>query len=388
MKVLIPFHIGSGNRGCEGIIRGTKNIIKVSTNDLLMLDKDQKEYHLDVELGLNEIGTLSVKSKRTIFSRMLKKIGINTKAYYLSTFKKFVDYREDEAICLFTGGDLFCYASTIKENCCLLQYLKRCNIKTFLWGASIEERFIDSNIEAKLKEFDGILCRETLSFETLKRHGINKNVFCFPDPAFTLEPAETSLPEYFTHKKIVGINISNMVNGNSFSMDTPFMKAVQRLFDYIITETDYDILLIPHVTWGNQDDRKICDVIQDIVHDKTRVNVLNIDKLGYLQIRYIISKCELFIGGRTHSVISAYSMEIPTLALGYSVKAIGIAKDLGLNKKLVFDSKKINDEDSLLQSFKYLMEHADEIRTHLHEVLPEYKKNVFKAKELILEYID
>lgn len=38
------------------------------------------------------------------------------------------------------------------------------------------------------------------------------------------------------------------------------------------------------------------------------------------QLKYIISRCRFFVGARTHATIAAYSSEIPTLVLGYSIK--------------------------------------------------------------------
>ena len=55
MKIYIPFHVGSGNRGCEGILRGTANILKLSKEDILGLDRDQSDFELDQKLKLNNI---------------------------------------------------------------------------------------------------------------------------------------------------------------------------------------------------------------------------------------------------------------------------------------------------------------------------------------------
>jgi polysaccharide pyruvyl transferase WcaK-like protein len=170
-------------------------------------------------------------------------------------------------------------------------------------------------------------------------------------------------------------------------MDTPFMRSIQKLIQFIIKETDYHILLIPHVTWSRQDDRKICNELYKLMLSKDRINVLNVDNLSYLKIRYIISQCSLFVGGRTHSVISAYSTGVPTLALGYSIKAAGIAKDLGLNTRLVFETKNIKNEDDLLQQFKYLLEKQNDIKAQLDTVLPEYKKRAFTARDAISTYL-
>jgi len=91
----------------------------------------------------------------------------------------------------------------------------------------------------------------------------------------------------------------------------------------------------------------------------------------------------MFVGGRTHAVISAYSTCVPAIALGYSIKSRGIAKDLGLSEKMVVDSKHIHHEGYLLESFKYLNDNEPAIRKHLCEIIPEYRKKTYGIREII-----
>jgi polysaccharide pyruvyl transferase WcaK-like protein len=107
-----------------------------------------------------------------------------------------------------------------------------------------------------------------------------------------------------------------------------------------------------------------------------RISVLNSQSLNYCEIRYVISKCKFFVGARTHSVISAYSMCVPAIALGYSIKARGIAKDIGLPDKLVVDFSKDLQKSVLLDSFKYLEENECQVRTILEQNIPPYKKKL------------
>lgn len=91
--------------------------------------------------------------------------------------------------------------------------------------------------------------------------------------------------------------------------------------------------------WQGQDDRLICNVIvSEFKNYSSRISVLDSERRNYLQIRYVISKCHSFIGARTHAVISAYSTCVPAIALGYSIKSKGIAKDLNLPDELVVDT--------------------------------------------------
>ena len=199
-----------------------------------------------------------------------------------------------------------------------------------------------------------------------------------------MEPQECQLPACFSNgKKVIGLNVSNYVVGADNLSTTQFGNALKNTIDYLITETDYNILLVPHVLWQVQDDRIISRVILGEYESTGRLSVLDSGSLNYLQIRYVISKCHLFCGGRTHSVISAYSTCVPAIALGYSVKSQGIAKDLKLPMETVVDSKHITGKNELLNAIKYGLDKHDVLREHLLKIMPTYKEQVYGVKEIM-----
>ena len=96
-------------------------------------------------------------------------------------------------------------------------------------------------------------------------------------------------------------------------------------------------------------------------------------------IKGYISRCELFIGARTHATIAAYSTGVPTLVLGYSVKARGIAKDLfGTEENYVIPVQTIDSGNEIINGFCWIEEHKIEIEQHLKEIMPEYKKKILE----------
>ena len=69
--------------------------------------------------------------------------------------------------------------------------------------------------------------------------------------------------------------------------------------------------------------------------------------------------------------------------MGYSVKAKGIAKDLfGTYKNYVIPVQSLENENDLIDSFKWIFNREDEIRTHLIKYFPRYKENIFNIEEL------
>ena len=83
---------------------------------------------------------------------------------------------------------------------------------------------------------------------------------------------------------------------------------------------------------------------------------------------------------------TGYSSGIPTLVLGYSVKAKGIARDLfGSEDGMVLPVEKMTEKDCLYRSFLGLMEREEEVRGRLAERMPDYIRRAGEAGKMIGE---
>lgn len=386
MNYIFPIHLDGGNRGCEGIAKGTAEILKLNSSNSFGWCTNIK---LDQRLGISKYYTLipgnkalpfykrvERKIQKMFLSSLKEKIQLDAKYQYRDLFKKL----GKDDLMLSTGGDMMCYGNNqvISTN----NYLHSKGYKTVLWGCSMGKENLTPEKEETLRNFTLIYARESLSFDFFKSLGL-KNVVCFPDPAFVLTPQVVDLPKIFKEDKgVIGINLSNFVLG-AFDLNTSFGKQVRELIKYIINKTEFNILLIPHVLWDAQDDRIVANNVYKLFQDTGRISVLDSDIYNYLQLRYIISKCRLFIGARTHAVISAYSTCVPSLALGYSIKSKGIAKDLGLDNNLVVNCKDNESNNSLLKGFRYLVDNEDAIKKQLTDVMPSYIKEAYKIRNII-----
>ena len=90
-------------------------------------------------------------------------------------------------------------------------------------------------------------------------------------------------------------------------------------------------------------------------------------------MKYAISKCRYFIGARTHSTIAALSSEIPTLSIGYSIKARGINEDIFGGLDYIIESSKLSLQ-ILREKFDMLKCRESEIRMRLKMEIPMLKK--------------
>lgn len=383
-RYFFPFHLDGGNRGCEGIAKGTAKILNCKSENLLAYCQD---ITLDDRLGLSSYVRLIQKKDINLINKIFRKVELllaNTIYQKRYTHAKY-SYNELFAqmkngdIMLSTGGDMLCYDQndvTLTNN-----YVAKKGYKTVLWGCSMGEENLTEEKRASLKNFSLIYARESLSYEFFKSLGL-KNVICYPDPAFVLDPEPVDLPSCLKNNSVIGLNLSNYVTGG-FNLDSKFGKEIKVLINHILNDTNFHILLIPHVMWNGQDDRIISNYTFELYRNTGRVHIFESDKYNYLQIRYVISKCHSFIGARTHAVISAYSTCTPTIALGYSIKSKGIAKDLGLSEKLVVESSSKNSKYGLIESFEYMLRNYDGIKEHLCSVIPEYRIKPYTVLEHI-----
>jgi polysaccharide pyruvyl transferase WcaK-like protein len=91
------------------------------------------------------------------------------------------------------------------------------------------------------------------------------------------------------------------------------------------------------------------------------------------ELKAVIARCSLFVGARTHATIAAYSSCVPTLVLGYSVKAAGIAEDLfGTDGHYVLPVQQISGDSQITDAFEWLRTNSGGIREKLRAVMPDY----------------
>ena len=384
-KYYFPLHLDGGNRGCEGIAKGTSVILDVNRTQLIGLCTNTS---LDQRLGIDKYVSLYPsyglsfldRIKRRIFSFLNHDIDKRILYDYHLQYDSFLDCIKGNDMMLSTGGDMLCYVNN-QVNYTNNKLHER-GVKTILWGCSMGPENLTPEKENTLRNFSLVYARESLSFRFFKELGL-KNVVCYPDPAFVLKSESVTLPDIFDHGYVIGVNLSNYTVGD-YNLNTEFGQEVRILLDYIFKQTSYQVLLIPHVLWADQDDRIIArNVAEEYSTFSDRLSILDSEKLNYQQIRFVISKCHAFIGGRTHAVISAYSTAVPTIALGYSIKSKGIAKDLDLSDEYVVDSKNIKKKGVLLGAFMSLDNDYMKIKEHLHSFIPQYIARTKEIKTLI-----
>ena len=373
------YHGGSANHGCEAIVRSTYKIINEPLTLFTSSICEENKYGVSQIIDVIEDVYKPVKkqSLRYLDCAFYSKLYHSDYKFIKHGHKKFLDLVSKGDIFLSIGGDNYCYAGTDKLGF-YNRMLHEKGAKTVLWGCSIEQSVLSESVIEDLKRYDLITVRESLTYEALQRVGICDNVLLYPDPAFQLEMLEHNLPEEFNKENTVGINVSPL----AVNLGEIVLENYEELISYILKETDYKILLIPHVVKPETDDRDILNVLMDKFSGSRRVTL--IEDCNCMELKNIISQCRMFIGARTHATIAAYSTCVPTLVAGYSIKARGIAKDIfGTDENYVVPVQSFSNKMSLTKAFEWLCSHEQDIRNILQKTMPEYSAKALNAGEAV-----
>ena len=262
-------------------------------------------------------------------------------------------------------------------------FLEQHNSTLLKSGMTLEELLKRPEIMEDMKRYDAIVARESLTFAALQEAGIDKNIHLYPDSAFLLETNLAPLPEGWVPGKMLGLNISPMIVDNE---KTPgiTMQNYKALISHILETTDLHIALIPHVVWESNDDRKPIRQLYEAFASTGRV--IELPDGSAPELKGYISRCEMFIGARTHATIAAYSSCVPTLVVGYSIKARGIAKDLfGTDEGYVLPVQALAQKEDLVNAFDWLYQNAQAQKAHLQQIMPDYCKKAKEAENLLRE---
>ena len=104
--------------------------------------------------------------------------------------------------------------------------------------------------------------------------------------------------------------------------------------------------------------------------------------LNAAELKWIIGRCAVFAGARTHLTIAALSSYVPTLSVAYSVKAKGINQDVfgHLNHYIhVSDLTSAN----FTAGIRDLLNNRESLCGYLHKRIPELQTSALAAGKVL-----
>ncbi|GAB2526299.1 polysaccharide pyruvyl transferase family protein [Microbulbifer agarilyticus] len=177
---------------------------------------------------------------------------------------------------------------------------------------------------------------------------------------------------------VIGLNISGLIyNGGDsaarqYGISANYALAVQRLVERLLTESDVNILLVPHVNVPQaevESDLRACRQLLDRLGPQAsdRVRVLT-GQYSEMEIKWVIARLRWFCGTRMHSTIASLSSGVPSAAIAYSDKTLGVFASCGQQEQ-VFDPRTMHTQELIDSVFESCARRA-QLAPLLQEKLP------------------
>ena len=390
-NITIATFVGFTNRGAEALLRSRVSSIKKyipgATFNVLTIYRDSCQPIDDVVY----IQTFGGQREKLRSLRHLLSSAYNCFVWTLEALRyRFVGKTSHQVIKKLASSDLFisCDGDVLGEDYGLFPYLWRLYYLSI--GFLLKKPVViyaegvgpfHSGIAKLLSRWFFNKCvylsvRDELSYGYLKKLGINKKVDVVSDSAFLLNSSNDPAPDYKQRgEKLIGLAVSKLVTqygfkyGNNTDSYRAFLQLMSEVVDWMITNLDATVVLIPHVVQIKRDDFETARDILDLVKNKRSVEIVN-KSLNASQLKSVISNCDLIIASRMHAAIAGLASFVPVVGIAYSHKMYGVLANSGIDS--VVDIK--NLDWNITTVIGETLKNSPKIKKRLGESIPEMMK--------------
>lgn len=397
MKSDTPLFILDGNgpvlnRGCEAILRSTLAILDRTFGECRYINSPGS--------GPTEFDSATVRrpdlvhlplSSQKRGSRIQRLLNRISERREVLPFHSFL---HDAAAVLALGGDnLSLDYGPPTRFFGAIESVIRAKSPMVVWGASIGPFTSAPDLERKyiglLKRVSLICVRETATQAYLAQHSVSDNVRLVADPAFIMEPEPADLPQELREVLqvgAIGLNLSPLL-GRYQERSRPWLESAARLIQSVDRVINRPIILIPHVIKPNNDDHAfLSEALALLTRTDNPIHLLG-PAYNAPQTKWVISQLAAFVGARTHATIAALSTCVPTIAIGYSVKAQGITRDIFGDLRWLIPLDALTP-DRLASAVTELLSDLPSVRSKLESVMPGYCQRSWDAGVLVRQMLE
>jgi polysaccharide pyruvyl transferase WcaK-like protein len=206
--------------------------------------------------------------------------------------------------------------------------------------------------------------------------------------AFALEPFPPSrerlhgLQWLEESRPLVGLNISGLLymggydRANMFNLRSDYHHLIAAIIRRFVQQRAH-VLLVSHV-FGNGDENdtaaseKVYTELRAECGD--RLHLLKGD-FGAQELKWIIGRCDFFLGSRMHACIAALSQCLPAVGLAYSRKFHGVFASVNV-PQLVIDLRS-EEMSEVMRRIEELFQERGQFRERLAQTIPTARRTVF-----------
>jgi len=200
------------------------------------------------------------------------------------------------------------------------------------------------------------------------------------DVAFGLpviEPRDPKLTEIFQAFRarageVAGLNVSGLLYNRPgydreiFGFKTNYRELIDALIARLLSDPDQFLVLVPHVAsqYKHDCDETACRNIFEALDPKLRSRVFCLPAgLNAMEVKWAVGQCNWMCATRMHAAIAGISQSVPTAAIAYSDKTLGVFETAGAGECVV--DPRTDSGEGLLAAIADHFEHRVEWRTQL-----------------------
>jgi polysaccharide pyruvyl transferase WcaK-like protein len=263
-----------------------------------------------------------------------------------------------------------------------------------LWGASVgpfsEKPGYEKYMAAHLRNATAIFARESHSVRYLQKIGVTENVYEVKDPAFAMPAERPNLTDssIASLQGAIGLNFSPLLgryigNGDALS----YVDRVKNIVESVASAFHRPVVLVYHVTGPKYNDDALIDAVMKRIDDrKCQIQKLP-EGLSASEIKWLISRMDLFAGARMHATIAALSSGVPTLSFSYSIKSKGLNQDLFGHDHYCLSPNELEPE-RVVEKLRQLAHEKQPVQSTLQGKIPLYEQQAMLAGRILAEIID
>jgi colanic acid/amylovoran biosynthesis protein len=377
------------NRGCEAILWSTLMILDKAFGNCRYINAPTKGEDMDFcSVHRPDLTHLtSSENWATPFAKIWRIFRKKLDPQYIHL--AFEPYLKDASAMLVLGGDNISLDYGVPDRqFYAIQHALEASVPVMIWGASIgpftKRGDLEKTYMEQLRRVPLIGVRETLTQAYLAENSVSENVVLVADSAFVLPSEPVQLPqdlETALCDKAVGINLSPLLAKYQTDTNSWTQKAVA-IIHAVDQVLDAPIILVPHVFKPNTNDHAFLAQVANLLGKTRNPIVLVGPNYNSCQLKWIIGRLRLFVGARTHSTIASLSSCVPTISLGYSIKARGINQDIFGHLDWLIPSDMLTPERASDLVYQLNLQ-AETVRNHLVLTMPQFQERSWNSGELL-----
>lgn len=263
---------------------------------------------------------------------------------------------------------------------------------------------LEKGAKFALNKIDLVTLREDVSYRNLRDIGVkNDRVFVIPDLAFLLRPVPSDQAKEImvregieeTNRPLIGMTVTREIASMAFpdlnSPESSYHKHIEMLaevIDELTSKLDATVIFIPHcIGFAKElDDRIVANDILQMCKNKDKVKVIT-NEYGAAELKGLIGQFDLFIGERTHSVVNAMSMCVPSMVISWSSdQRLGIIKMLDQDNVICY-VENLNAE-TLLSMISDIWGERNKIKKNLKSQTEIIREQAMLSGKLLKELLE